>query len=58
MLQEIRRMARRTMISERLREVCAALGNDSFRIQECLARPALVDRLARNLFDADRARRC
>ncbi|HEV8700929.1 MAG TPA: hypothetical protein VGV60_06620 [Candidatus Polarisedimenticolia bacterium] len=51
-------MARRTMISERLREVCAALGNDSFRIQECLARPALVDRLARNLFDADRARRC
>lgn len=37
-----------------LRELWQALGNDPFVIAEMLARPALVDRLARNSFSADK----
>jgi len=54
MLQkELRRMARQTRMPERLQELYDALGNDPFLIEECLARPALVDRLARNFFSGD-----
>ena len=38
---------------DRLRELHAALGNDPFLVGECLARPALVDRLVRNFFAFD-----
>lgn len=44
---EIERMARQTRRPEVLRELWAALGNDPLVIAECLARPLLVDRLAR-----------
>ena len=42
---EIDRMARQTKQPEVLQELFEALGNDSFIIAECLARPALADRL-------------
>ncbi|HEX8336650.1 MAG TPA: Ig-like domain-containing protein, partial [Pyrinomonadaceae bacterium] len=50
---EMSRMARETRQPETLRELFAALGDDPFLIAEVLARPALVDRLARNSFEAD-----
>src|SRR6478609_9519473 len=42
---EMDRMAIHTRQAEVLRELFAALGNDPFVIAECLARPALADRL-------------
>jgi hypothetical protein len=51
--REMKRMSVRSRMPERLRELHAALGNDLFLIQECLAREILVDRLARNLFAFD-----
>src|SRR6266568_4186564 len=42
---EIDRMAMHTKQPEVLRELFDALGNDPFVIAECLARPALADRL-------------
>src|SRR5437867_7145332 len=51
---ELERMARQTRMPERLRDLYSALGGDSFLIQECLARPRLVDRLARSFFGYDR----
>jgi hypothetical protein len=42
---EIDRMAKHTKQPEVLRELFEALGNDPFVIAECLARPALADRL-------------
>lgn len=50
---EVARMARATRMPERLFELYRALGNDSVLIQECLARPVLVDRLARSYFASD-----
>ena len=50
---EIERMAQHTKKPEVLREVFAALGNDPFVIAECLARPALAERLVRNLYAHD-----
>src|SRR2546428_8382237 len=50
---ETERMVRQTQMPERLRELYAALGNDPFLIQECLARPRLVDRLTRSFFAFD-----
>jgi N-acetylneuraminic acid mutarotase len=50
---EMTRMARETRRPGMLRELFAALGDDPFLIAEVLARPALVDRLARSSFDAD-----
>src|SRR5205823_11354416 len=47
------RMVRHTRQPEVLREIFAALGNDPYVIAECLARPALADRLARNLYAHD-----
>ena len=43
---EMERMAQQTNSPEMLRELFAALGNDPFVIAECLARPALSERLA------------
>ena len=51
--QEMVRMVRQTRMPERLRELYAVLGDDPFLIQECLARPVLVDRLSRNFFAYD-----
>src|SRR5437762_3890682 len=50
---EMDRMARHSKQPEMLREIFAALGNDSYVIAECLARPALADRLAKNLYAHD-----
>jgi len=50
---EMERMIRRSRTPDRLRELFAALRNDPVVIQECLARPALVDRLARSFFASD-----
>ena len=51
---ELERMARQTRMPERLRELFAALGQDTFLIQETLVRQVLVDRLAHNFFAYDR----
>ncbi len=51
---EMERIARSTRFPDRLLEVYAALGNDPFLVQECLARATLVDRLSRSLFASDR----
>ena len=48
--RELERMAQGTRMPERLQEVYAALGNDTFLIKECVARATLVDRLTRNFF--------
>jgi len=48
MLQrEVRRIASSTRLPERLRELRAAVGDDPVLIAETIARPALIDRLAR-----------
>jgi hypothetical protein len=46
---EMERMASNTRQPEVLQELFEALGNDPFVIAECLARPALAERLARDL---------
>ena len=46
---EMDRMAHHTKQPDVLRELFAALGNDPFIIAECLARPALSDRLVTDL---------
>src|SRR5262249_52300425 len=51
--RELERMAQGTRMPERLTELFAALGNDTFLIKECLARPALVDRLTHNFYAFD-----
>ncbi len=51
---ELERIAVNTRFPERLEEIYAALNQDPFLIQECFARPALVDRLARSFFAFDR----
>ena len=51
---EVERMASSTRMPERLRELFAALGNDPFLIQECLAREILVSRLVQSYYDQDR----
>src|SRR5262245_32482935 len=50
---EMDRMVAGTRMPERLREIFGSLGNDSLAIQEALARPLLVDRLARSFYAAD-----
>jgi hypothetical protein len=49
---EMDRMAQHTKQPEVLRELFAALGNDPFVIAECLARPALAERVT-NLYGHD-----
>jgi N-acetylneuraminic acid mutarotase len=50
---EMDRMARNTKQPEVLQELFEALGNDPFVIAECLARPALADRLITNWYAYD-----
>src|SRR5437867_1926085 len=50
---EMDRMAKNTKQSEILRELFQALGNDPFVIAECLARPALAERLLTNWYAYD-----
>ena len=50
---EMERMATNTKKPEVLRELFAALGNDAFVIAECLARPALAERLLTNWYGDD-----
>jgi len=50
---EMERMAHHTKQPEVLRELFEALGNDPFVIAECLARPALAERLLRNWYAYD-----
>src|SRR5438876_8062571 len=50
---EMDRMARHTKQPEVLQELFEALGNDPFVIAECLARPALADRLITNWYAYD-----
>ncbi len=51
--RELDRMVRGTRRPDRLHEIFAALDNDTFLIEECLARATLVDRLARDLYAFD-----
>jgi hypothetical protein len=51
--RELERMTRDTQMADRLRELFAALGDDPFVIEECLARATLVDRLTRNFYAFD-----
>ena len=50
---EIDRMATHTKQSDVLQELFEALGNDPFVIAECLARPALAERLLTNWYAFD-----
>ncbi len=50
---EIERMVQHTKQPELLREIFEALGNDPFVIAECLARPALSERLVRSFYAHD-----
>ncbi len=50
---EMERMASHSKQPALLRELWAALGNDPFVIAECLARPALAERLLRNWAEND-----
>src|SRR4030095_1936993 len=50
---ELDRMAQHTKQPEVLRELFEALGNDPFLIAECLARPALAERLLRSWYAND-----
>src|SRR6266550_3113735 len=50
---EMDRMAQHTKQPEVLRELFEALGNDPFVIAECLARPALAERLLTNWYAFD-----
>src|SRR6201987_733626 len=50
---EMERMAAHTKHPEVLRELFEALGNDPFVIAECLARPALAERLLTNWYAYD-----
>jgi len=50
---EMDRMVQHTKQPEVLRELFAALGNDPFVIAECLARPALAERLLTNWYAYD-----
>ncbi|OGF68160.1 MAG: hypothetical protein A2Y62_13560 [Candidatus Fischerbacteria bacterium RBG_13_37_8] len=49
---EINRMARNTKDSALLAELWGALNNDSYLVAECLARPLLAERLARNYYSS------
>ena len=53
--REVDRIARQSRLGQRLGELFVALGNDPFLIQECLARPVLVDRLTWSFFTQDRS---
>ena len=50
---EIERMAKQTKNPQILRELWNSLGGDPVVVAECLARPALADRLIRNWYAYD-----
>jgi hypothetical protein len=50
---EMQRIARRSRMPERLREIEAALDHDALLLEECFARPTLVERLSRGFFSRD-----
>jgi N-acetylneuraminic acid mutarotase len=50
---EMQRIARSSRFPERLEEIYAALDHDPVWIEECFARPSLVNRLARSFFSGD-----
>jgi len=50
---ELARMAASTRLPDRLEEIYRALRHDPLLVEECYARPVLVDRLARNFFAHD-----
>ena len=52
--RELERIAHGTRLPERLQELFDALANDPLLVRECLVRPVLVDRMARQLFSRDR----
>ncbi len=54
---EMERQARQTKEPEALRELWTALGNDPSLIAECLARPALAERLTHECFAAEQRAR-
>ncbi|HEU5182500.1 MAG TPA: hypothetical protein VFW45_17065, partial [Candidatus Polarisedimenticolia bacterium] len=51
--REIDRIGRNSRLPDRLREIYAALGNDSFLIEETVGRAALTGRLTRSFFATD-----
>ncbi|HKQ63009.1 MAG TPA: thrombospondin type 3 repeat-containing protein [Candidatus Polarisedimenticolaceae bacterium] len=51
--RELARIERASRFPERLQEIYRALGDDPILVQECFARPVLVDRLARSFFAGD-----
>ncbi len=51
--RETLRIVEQTRMPDRLRELFAALADDSLLVQECLVRPVLVDRLVREAFTED-----
>lgn len=51
--EELDRMARDTKDPATLKELFAALGNDPGMIAECLAKPALVERMSAKLYSYD-----
>jgi len=51
--RELQRMSRGTRMSDRLRELFAALDDDPVLIQECLARATLADRMSRSFYSLD-----
>ncbi len=53
--REMQRIGRATKMPSRLQQLYIALDNDSFLIQECLARSVLARRLTRKFFAADPA---
>ena len=53
---EVERMERQSRLPGRLREIFSALGNDRQLIMECLARPVVADRLARQHLASDLSR--
>ena len=50
---ELERIVASTRLPGRLRQLFQALDDDPHRIQECFARPVLVDRLSRGFFASD-----
>ncbi len=54
---EMDRMAQHTKQPDVLRELFAALGDDSFVVAECLVRPVLAQRLVTELKNEDRVHR-
>ncbi len=50
---ELERIARNTRFPERLLEIYRALGEDPTLVEECFARPILVERLAKSSFAFD-----